>query len=218
MSLFKLGLHEAIQDGVLALLNAGGDALGLTPRSSPRSVGDGIQDYLAQHLEGILPDQLRGKYASEFARRAMADVAFEDYAGNYYVIDIKTHCLDTKFNMPNLVSVERLSRFYEDGSNYFSILYISYRLESDQWLFEECKFVPIEHLDWSCLTIGALGWGQIQIANANIININAQSRRSWMLSLCDVLSDFYPREISKIEGRLKHFELVRERWLARPED
>ena len=39
-------------------------------------------------------------------------------------------------------------------------------------IFEECKFVPIELLDWSCLTLGALGWGQIQIANSNNIVIN----------------------------------------------
>jgi hypothetical protein len=218
MNLFNLGFNQAIQTGVLDLLNSGGEALGLNRRSSPRSVGDGIQDYLAQHLPDILPEQLCGKYASEFARRAMADVAFEDNSGNYYVVDIKTHCLSTKFNMPNLVSVERLSRFYEEPSNHFSILYVAYELRDEIWVFTECKFIPIEHLDWSCLTIGALGWGQIQIANANNIVINSQSRRKWMIELCDVLLDFYPREIGKIKDRLSHFERVRERWLNKPED
>lgn len=211
-------MHEAIQENVLKLLNSGGDALGLTPRSSPRAVGDGIQDYLAQNLQEILPHDLLDEYASEFSRRAMADVAFKDRDGNYYVVDIKTHCLSTKFNMPNLVSVERLSRFYEEPSNNFSIMYVAYDLIGDRWAFTECKFVPIEYLDWSCLTIGALGWGQIQIANANVINVIPQSRRNWMLHLCDVLMNFYPREIEKIRGRLTHFEAIRERWLVRAED
>ncbi len=218
MNLFKKNLHEAIQKNVLELLNSGGDALGLTPRSSPRSVGDGIQDYLAQNLQKILPADLLDEYASEFSRRAMADVAFKDRDGNYYVVDIKTHGLSTKFNMPNLVSVERLSRFYEEPSNHFSIMYVAYDLADDGWVFTECKFVPIEYLDWSCLTIGALGWGQIQIANANVINVIPQSRRNWMLNLCDVLMDFYPREIEKIRSRLTHFEAIRERWEARAED
>lgn len=218
MNLFKKGLHEAIQENVLSLLNSGGDALGLTIRSSPRSVGDGIQDYLSQNLQNILPADLLDEYASEFSRRAMADVAFKDRDGNYYVVDIKTHCLSTNFNMPNLVSVERLSRFYEEPSNNFSIMYVAYELTEEKWVFSECKFVPIEYLDWSCLTIGALGWGQIQIANANTINIVPQSRRKWMLGLCDVLIDFYPREIGKIENRLTHFQAIRERWLARAED
>jgi len=218
MSLFKNDLHLDIQLNVLKLLNDGGTALGLTPRSSPRSVGDSIQDYLSQNLQCILPKDLLDEYASEFSRRAMADVAFKDRGGNYYVVDIKTHCLSTKFNMPNLVSVERLTRFYDERTNYFSIMYVAYELTDTGWFFSECKFVPIEYLDWSCLTIGALGWGQIQIANANIINIIPQSRKKWILNLCDILMDFYPREIGKIENRLTHFQAIREKWVALPDD
>jgi hypothetical protein len=218
MNLFKLGQNLAIQGAVIDMLNTNGAALGLNPRSSPRSVGDGIQDYLAQHLLDILPKELRSNYTGEFARRAMADVAFEDSARNYYVVDIKTHCLSTKFNMPNLVSVERLSRFYEEPTNYFSIMYVSYELRGANWVFTECKFIPIEYLDWSCLTIGALGWGQIQIANANVISVRPQSRRQWMIELCNVMLDFYPREIGKIQNRVSHFEIIRERWLSKSEE
>ena len=52
----------------------------------------------------------------------MADLAFEDLDGYYYIVDVKTHRLSTKFNMPNLTSVERLARFYEDDKNYFVVL------------------------------------------------------------------------------------------------
>ncbi len=73
--------------------------------------------------------------------------------------------------------------------------------------------MPMEHLKWDCLTIGALGWGQVQIANARIVNIErTQTRKNWMLQLCDVLDVFYPKEISKIEKRLTHFEKVRKFW------
>ena len=217
MSFFSGNLNEAVQENVLKLLNCGGDALGLTARSSPRSVGDSIQDYLSQKLPDILPRDLLDDFAGEFSRRAMADVAFKDRAGNYYVVDIKTHCLTTKFNMPNLVSVERLSRFLEEPTNQFCIMYVAYEQVADRWEFSDCKFIPIEFLDWTCLTIGALGWGQIQIANANNIVIKRQSRRAWMLELCDVLMEFYPREIGKIQTRITHFEAIKERWLARPE-
>lgn len=40
----------------------------------------------------------------------MADIAFKDRDDFYYVVDVKTHREDTKFNMPNLTSVERLAR------------------------------------------------------------------------------------------------------------
>ena len=36
-------------------------------------------------------------------------------------------------------------------------------------------------LDWSCLTVGALGWGQIQIKNSNNIVISEQyTKKQWM--------------------------------------
>jgi hypothetical protein len=77
----------------------------------------------------------------------MADLAFEDVTGKYYVVDIKTHNLNTAFNMPNLTSVERLARFYGDNKNYFALLLISYKTEGEQLVFDNCIFAPIEYLD-----------------------------------------------------------------------
>ena len=68
-------------------------------------------------------------------------------------------------------------------------------------------------LDWSCLTLGALGWGQIQIVNSNNIVINKQyTRKNWMFDLCSRLEQFYPNEILKITKRIEHFRSVREFW------
>lgn len=143
----------------------------------------------------------------------MADFAFTDIDNNYYVIDSKTHRLDSAFNMPNLTSVERLARLYEDDSNYFVILLVSYKVSGGTLIFNNCIFTPIETLDWSCLTIGALGWGQIQLDNANKVVINeSNTRKKWMLQLCDTLDLFYPNEISKIAARVEYFKRVREYW------
>ena len=148
----------------------------------------------------------------------MADLAFEDIAGLYYVVDVKTHRLSTKFNMPNLTSVERLARFYEDDKNYFVLLMIDYEIDGLRAVVENVTFVPIEFLSWDCLTIGALGWGQIQIANSNRISVNPHaSRKQWMIELCDTLLDFYPKEIAKIDKRIAHFQKIRTQWENRTE-
>ena len=66
---------------------------------------------------------------------------------------------------------------------------------------------------WDCLTIGALGWGQIQIANANILKFNdSVNRKEWMLQLCDTLSQFYDEEIGKISERKLWFEDIKNYW------
>ncbi len=146
----------------------------------------------------------------------MADLAFEDNAGLYYIVDVKTHRLSTKFNMPNLTSVERLARFYEDDKNHFVLLMIAYDVNGVRAVIENVTFVPIEFLDWDCLTIGALGWGQIQIANSNRITVNpGYSRKKWMIELCDTRLEFYPKEIAKIGKRIAHFQKIRELWEKR---
>jgi hypothetical protein len=114
--------------------------------------------------------------------------------------------------MPNLTSVQRIAKLYQDFTNNFCLLKIDYSQGKDVPV-ANVHFLPIEHMDWSCLTLGALGWGQIQIANANKLTVNrSQSRKVWMLKLCDALDLFYPTEIVKIQERLGFFADIREFW------
>ncbi len=200
----------------LERLNALAKTIPVSILGSPRSIGDTIQDLIGQHFLELMGKEICKTYSSESARRSMADVAFEDFDGNFYSVDIKTHNLGTKFNMPNLTSVERLARLYESDKDYFCVLLIAYGVENSSITFESAKFVPIEHIDWNCLTIGALGWGQIQIANSNKFLTNAtQTRKAWMIELCDTLLGFYPREILKINERIEHFVAIRQKWMER---
>jgi hypothetical protein len=213
-TLFYTDEYKEVEERIKDFLNSQSDFLSPRTLSSTRAAGDAIQDLLAENFKSILGDRIK-EYSSEFARRAMADLAFSDKEGFYHVIDVKTHRLDTRFNMPNLTSVERLARFYEDDKNYFVILVVAYNLRGTHVEVEKVHFVPIEFLSWDCLTIGALGWGQIQIANSNRIDIAPQSRKKWMIELCDTLFEFYPAEISKIKERIDYFRKVKERWLAK---
>ena len=210
--LFSSGEHIQIAEKTLHLLNDCRDFLSENTVKSTRAVGDALQDILAEHFGTLLGDYCTD-YSANFARRAMADLAFRDKEDNYYVVDVKTHREDTKFNMPNLTSVERLARFYEDDSNYFVLLLIRYCVDHTSIRVKHVDFVPIEFLDWECLTIGALGWGQIQIANSNKIILNPRnSRKQWMLELCETLLEFYPKEIGKIQDRIVYFEKVKSYW------
>lgn len=215
--IFYSNLREKIETKTLKFLNSQDKFLSPNTANSTRAVGDAIQSLLESSFDSILGN-LSTNYSANFARRAMADLAFEDEEGFYYIVDVKTHRTDTRFNMPNLTSVERLARFYEDDKNYFTLLLVSYHVETTKAIITDVKFVPIEFLDWDCLTIGALGWGQIQIANSNRTTINPEySRRQWMIEMCDSLLEFYPKEIAKITQRITHFEKVKEHWLSRLE-
>ena len=214
--IFELKTRTEIQRKVISELNSV-TLVNKNTLNSPRAVGDVVQEYLETNFEKCLPRGIVKEFNHTFARRSMADFAFTDIDNNYYVIDSKTHNLDTSFNMPNLTSVERLSRFYEDPKNFFSILITAYKVDDSKLVFDNCQFIPIEMLDWSCLTLGALGWGQIQIANSNNIIIKNNTRKQWMLQLCDMLDIFYPNEISKITRRIDYFQKVRDFWLHQPD-
>jgi hypothetical protein len=210
--IFYTDEYKKLEKKILDFLNSQTDFLSPRTINSPRAVGDAIQDLLADNFDKILGD-LSSNYSSDFARRAMADLAFNDKDGNYYVVDVKTHRLDSSFNMPNLTSVERLARFYEDDKNYFVVLKTDYKIQDTKIIIDKVNFIPIEFLGWDCLTLGALGWGQIQIANSNNVSVVAKnSRKKWMLELCDSLFEFYPREIEKINDRISYFKRVRKYW------
>lgn len=210
--LFFSNQYRTVEKKIAALLNKQPEFLSSRTAQSTRAVGDAIENILVENFDGILGSFIK-EYSSSFARRAMADLAFTDKDDLYYIVDVKTHRLDTGFNIPNLTSVERLARFYEDDNNYFSILKIDYAIQGSKAKIKKATFVPIEFLSWNCLTLGALGWGQIQIANSNRVTVLPRnSRKKWMLELCDNLFEFYPKEISKINSRLKHFKEVRKFW------
>lgn len=214
-SFYYQGHHRRVATKIKDYINSLDSFLSPQTAGSPRAVGDALESCVAEEFETLLGDWC-SEYSSEFARRAMADMAFTDTEGIYTVIDIKTHREGTRFNMPNLTSVERLSRLYESDTNVFALIMIRYSIHGTELEVSDVLFSPIEFLDWECLTVGALGWGQIQIANSNNIRILEQySRRKWMLQLCDVMLDFYPREISKIGERLERFEEVRTLWAAK---
>ncbi len=216
--LFTASINLEIETRARDFLNGRPSDFPASALKSPRAVGDIAQVLVSDHFEEIVPAGVISKYSSTFARRAMADLAFEDAEKYYYVIDVKTHMRSSKFNMPNLTSVERLARFYEEDKNYFVVMMLAYDVSPTGVLFDHVNFVPIEFLSWNCLTLGALGWGQIQIANSNKVDVNPLfSRRSWMIEMCDNLLEFYPREIEKIGERITHFQQVKARWEARPD-
>lgn len=215
--LFEPKTREGIEHKVRNLLNEQADFLSVDTAESTRAAGDAIQSIIEDHFAEILGD-LVGEYSASFARRAMADLAFKDKANNYCVVDVKTHREGTAFNMPNLTSVDRLARFYEDDTNYFVMLMVKYAVTGTKVTVRQVHFVPIEHLKWDCLTIGALGTGQIQIADSKRIEIDPrQQRRAWMLEFCDTVLAFYPREIAKITKRIGKFEKVKRFWLGKSE-
>ncbi len=145
-SFFYEGHQEGIADSIREFLNSAPEFLTPQTASSTRATGDAIEDLISEQFDTLLGGWC-SEYSSDFSRRAMADLAFRDREEFYCVVDIKTHRENTRFNMPNLTSVERLSRFYEDDKNIFSVMMVTYTLAGNRIDVTDVLFQPIEFLD-----------------------------------------------------------------------
>ncbi len=211
-NIFIWDQYKLIEDNILKFLQKNAQNIPKSIANSPRSIWDTIEQMIRENLESIIWIDIKD-YNWEFERRAMADLAFSDTDWNYYIVDVKTHNLGTKFNMPNLSSVERLARFYRNDNNFFIILKVDYTVDTEINI-SNIELLPIEHFDWECLTLWALWRWQLQIANANKVVINRkQARKSWMIYFCDMMvNSFYPNEISKISDRIEYFKVELDYW------
>ena len=86
--------YERHNDGVAELikdyLNSVPPFLSEQTAPSTRAAGDAIQDLIADEFDNLLGEWCQ-KYSSDFARRAMAEVAFRDTEDFYYIVDVKMH-------------------------------------------------------------------------------------------------------------------------------
>jgi hypothetical protein len=214
-TLIRSGAYREIAGGVRELVNAGGEILTAATAASPRAAGDAIETLVKNGLRPLLGGHCR-EYRADFERRAMADIEFTDPAGYRHIVDVKTHLLTADFSMPNLTSVKRLLEFYRDERNLFLLLLIPYRVVNHGVRAEAVTFVPIEHIHWDCLRIGALGTGQIQLANASVCRLEQNpSRKRWMEQFCRKTLDFYAGEQRKIRVRVTQFEEALDDWSRR---
>lgn len=80
--IFYSDLRTQIEANTLNFLNSRDEFLSPSTAASTRAVGDAIQYLLESSFDSILGD-LSAEYSANFARRAMADLAFQDQQGFY---------------------------------------------------------------------------------------------------------------------------------------
>lgn len=148
--LFYGGEYRRIEAEIKELLNSQPEFLSARTAASTRATGDAIQEILADKFQTVLGGLCK-EYSADFARRAMADLAFKDADDIYHIVDVKTHRKEAGFHMPNLTSVERLAQFYEDDMNCFVVLMVGYRITGTRVTVEDVHFVPSSFYPGSAL-------------------------------------------------------------------
>ena len=90
--IFHTHICGDIAGNIKQFLNSYPDFLTPDTSTSPRAAGDAIQYILEENFAQIIRD-LSKEYSANFARRAMADLAFTDSDDLYYTVDRKNRHL-----------------------------------------------------------------------------------------------------------------------------
>ena len=152
-----------------------------------RGAGDKIEKIISDHVVSMDTGVVDILLESASSNRSMED--FQLTKGDQvYKFDIKTRDVGKDFSMPNLGSIDRIRKFYENINNHMLYVFVTYdntHLDGEKVItILDIKVVCMEELDWSILTIGNLGKGQLQIKNMkNDLVYTDMGRENWYIEL-----------------------------------
>lgn len=115
-------------------------------------------------------------------------------------VDVKTRQLGTDFNMPNLISVDRLDKILNDPTLELHYWMIDYRVEDDgSCVVVHSEIRTVWSLPWAALAIQNLGKGQLQIAKWAELSNYATDKDAWHKYLKGERKRFYLKQASKFQ-------------------
>ena len=124
--------------------------------------------------------------------------------GTLYTLPVRIAILlsNSDLSMPNLISISRIKKFYENDRNLLLYVFVKYVSNNNVIQILEVNVKKLEQLNWECLTIGNLGKGQLQITNMNEISFQTfMTRTDWMERLSYDVVIYYQKLIDKIKTK-----------------
>ena len=165
-----------------------------------RAVGDKIES----DCSNIVMKHYDNEYKPPTSKRSIEDFSLVADGHNSF-FDVKTHFIQDAagFSMPNLISVKRLKKLLETDSLSLSYIFVDYIRNDWGVIIKDVTVKYIWELDWTILSIGALGKGQLQIKDANKqLKFTDIGKQKWFDMLKVNVNSFYQKEIMKIKKEI----------------
>lgn len=195
--IYEASVIHTIENNIKLLLNEDNLIKERLSRNDHRSIGNIIEEKIKRNSQDIFPKNLISNIGLKPSKKSMSDLICLSSDGYLHNIDVKTHMENTTFNMPNITSVEKLIDLYKSDKNYFSIILVKYMIIDGSCVVSNVIFSPIENISIDCLTIGALGKGQLQLKNSNSVCFSKIDRNEWIDNFKNMMSKFYDKQIIK---------------------
>lgn len=173
----------------------------LLPATLPRPASNNQRAY-ADLIEEEACKLAKTAHPAEF-REAQSVRSIDDFTiahhGHWYRIDVKTRQLTADFNMPNLISVDRLNLLLDRPDHSLYYWFIDYSVDDNHMARIDHSWIrPVWDLPWSALSIQNLGLGQLQISDWSEFNQSSNlTRQQWHAELQLRMREFYVRQSKK---------------------
>jgi len=166
-----------------------------------RGIADIIEQDVSKIILNLKSRIIKESYEAK-SKRSIEDVGLVTTEYDDIKIDIKTHDSDSDLSMPNLISISRIKKFYENDRNLLLYVFVKYVSNNNVIQILDTKVKAIEQLNWECLTIGNLGKGQLQVKNMDEISFqNHMTRSDWVERLSYDVVLYYQSLVNKIQTK-----------------
>ena len=144
----------------------------------------------------VIENLMAKKYGRDTTtRKAVGDFMLaEDHA-----VNVKSNNVDKQNYSPNMLSIKRMHKWVFEDRNKLSFIFVDYKVvDGEIEILNETDLIPIEHIDWACLSIEAQGYGAIQKVGPLAID-TSQTKRDFYVGFLEAYEKYKQKEHKKHE-------------------
>lgn len=139
-------------------------------------------------------------------RKSIGDFLLDDNIQK--PVNVKSNNIDKNNYSPNIISAKRLINWLKQNGNELYFIFVNYKKTDDGVIvIDDSGLIPVQHINWECLTIEAQGWGVIQMVGELKIDKNQDMKGFFrgMKTAYEKYMDKETRKMAKIREMIKDF-------------
>lgn len=145
---------------------------------------------------------IREKYGQNATtKKAIGDFMLTDS----HAVNVKSNNVDKQNYSPNMISIKKMHEWVYEKRHELSFVFVNYREQNGKLeIISESGLLPIEHIDWDCLSIEAQGYGVIQLCRP-LKTILTQTKGHFYKGFREGYDKYILKEVKKHQNFSKKF-------------
>lgn len=150
----------------------------------------------------IIEDMIAKKYGKDTTtRKAIGDFMLDDN----HAVNVKSNNVNKQNYSPNMISIKKMHKWVYEERKELSLIFVDYLdAKGKLRILRETEPIPIEHIDWECLSIEAQGYGVIQKVGELKVNPK-QTKKEFYVGFLKAYAKYRQKEHKKHEAFAKRF-------------